>query len=201
MALIKCSECGHMISDRASTCPQCGAPVEKRIQCPECGEFMPQDFTICTNCGCPTNPQKNTYTHKSTNNSFQSYSSIEGMSFGKAIKICFQKYAQFSGRASRGEFWYFYLFSILPSLCNWIITTTFGEYSDISMVMNVLIIIFNIAIIIPMLSVSVRRLHDINKSGWNMLWFLLPLIGVIILLIYWLKESTSDNQYGPSSKI
>lgn len=52
-----------------------------------------------------------------------------------------------------------------------------------------------------MLSVSVRRLHDINKSGWNMLWFLLPLIGVIILLIYWLKESTSDNQYGPSSKI
>ena len=69
------------------------------------------------------------------------------------------------------------------------------------MVMNVLIIIFNIAIIIPMLSVSVRRLHDINKSGWNMLWFLLPLIGVIILLIYWLKESTSDNQYGPSSKI
>ena len=58
MALIKCSECGHMISDRASTCPQCGAPVEKRIQCPECGEFMPQDFTICTNCGCPTNPQK-----------------------------------------------------------------------------------------------------------------------------------------------
>lgn len=123
------------------------------------------------------------------------------MSFGKAIKICFQKYAQFSGRASRGEFWYFYLFSILPGLCNWIITTTFGEYSDISMVMNVLIIIFNIAIIIPMLSVSVRRLHDINKSGWNMLWFLLPLIGVIILLIYWLKESTSDNQYGPSSKI
>ena len=53
MALIECNECGQMISDKAMTCPKCGAPVEKRVTCDECGTEMLESMRTCPKCGCP----------------------------------------------------------------------------------------------------------------------------------------------------
>ena len=82
------------------------------------------------------------------------------MSFGEAIKVCFQKYATFSGRARRSEYWYFYLFTFLVSLV-----------LDCIPLLGVLSFVWWLAQLIPSLAVTVRRFHDIGKSGWNYLFF------------------------------
>ena len=106
----------------------------------------------------------------------------------------FKKYAVFSGRASRPEFWYFFL--------AWIVFWVLAEL--ISLVIPVLGILFGlvgIASWIPQLSVGARRLHDIGKSGWNQLWAL-TVVGIIPLIIWWAKEGDpGENQYGPSPLI
>lgn len=109
------------------------------------------------------------------------------MSFGGAIASVFSKYADFSGRARRSEYWWFYLFMfIVGCVVVWI---------------PVLPILWSFGILIPNLAVSVRRLHDIGKSGWNMLFLLIPLVGVVLLIIWFCKDSDSGtNEYGPSPK-
>lgn len=59
MALIKCTECGQMVSDKAVSCPNCGAPIERKVKCEDCGCEMPADAAACPNCGCP-NSQRET---------------------------------------------------------------------------------------------------------------------------------------------
>jgi uncharacterized membrane protein YhaH (DUF805 family) len=100
----------------------------------------------------------------------------------------FKKYAVFTGRASRPEFWYFILaWTILFVLAIPII--------------GVVLTLVAIASLIPQLAVGARRLHDIGKSGWNQLWALTG-VGVILLIIWWAKEGDpGENQYGPSPLI
>ena len=95
------------------------------------------------------------------------------MSFGEAIKSVFSKYATFSGRARRSEYWYFYLFNILVS-----IVLAFLARIQPSLVF--LTYIYSLAVIIPGLAVAVRRLHDIGKSGW---YILVPLFPYLLLVI------------------
>ncbi len=57
MALIKCEECGAMVSEKATTCPKCGAPIEQKVTCSECGFLMPAHEKACPNCGCPNDNQ------------------------------------------------------------------------------------------------------------------------------------------------
>ena len=85
------------------------------------------------------------------------------MSFGEAIKSVFSKYATFSGRARRSEYWYFVLFYFLVSFALGCIP-----------ILSALSVVWWLAIIIPSIAVSVRRLHDIGKSGWNYLIIALP---------------------------
>ena len=112
------------------------------------------------------------------------------MSFIKSIKTCFSKYKTFSGRASRSEYWWFFLFvliinSIATAIDVLIFNFSFSDY-------GVTFILFNIIILLPQLSVAVRRLHDINKSGK---WYLIILTGIgILFLFYWFtRKSTSEN--------
>ncbi len=106
-----------------------------------------------------------------------------------------KKYAVFSGRARRAEYWYFYLVNI-------IVVVVLGFLN--AMVSNVFSIISNVymlAVFIPSLAVSVRRLHDIGKSGW--MWFivLIPIIGWIWLLVLSVMDSQAgNNAYGPNPK-
>lgn len=97
------------------------------------------------------------------------------MSFGEAIKACFQKYATFSGRARRSEYWYFALFNFLIGL----VLAIIGKMLPFLAILSSL---YGLAILIPGIAISVRRLHDIGKSGWTMLIYLIPAIIYGVLL-------------------
>jgi uncharacterized membrane protein YhaH (DUF805 family) len=111
-----------------------------------------------------------------------------------------KKYAVFSGRSRRKEYWYFVLFNIIVSIVlGWIdaLLGTRGSYAGAGLLSG----IYGLAVIIPSLAVTVRRLHDIDRSGWWILIGLVPLIGVIVLLVFALLDGTpGDNRYGPNPK-
>lgn len=112
--------------------------------------------------------------------------------------ICLSKFADFSGRARRREYWTFALVNCLIAMLLLILGLAFGEDSPAS---NIMVTIFYLIMLVPNLSVSVRRLHDIGKSGWYMFLSLIPLIGGLILLIWSLMDSEpGENQYGKNPK-
>jgi uncharacterized membrane protein YhaH (DUF805 family) len=118
------------------------------------------------------------------------------MTFGESIKTCLsKKYANFDGRASRSEYWWYYLFNLI---LNWGVTfiDVWGMASGV-LPFPVLSWIVMIGLLLPGLAVTVRRLHDTGRSGWNCLWALLPIVGIILLLVWWASKSTGDNKYGP----
>ena len=102
-------------------------------------------------------------------------------------------YAQFSGRASRSEYWWFVLAILLVIIVAAVIDGATG-----SVVVTSLAYLF---IIIPGLAVSVRRLHDTNRSGWYLLLNFIPLVGTILLFIWSVTPGDKKaNEYGPTSK-
>ena len=120
------------------------------------------------------------------------------MNFQTSIKTCFNKFAVFSGRASRSEFWFFVLFGFLGGIITVIIDVMilgypYEENGPINL-------IFSVALIIPSIAVAARRLHDINKSGWwQLLW--ITLIGGILLIIWHATEGENKkNKFGPPIK-
>lgn len=116
------------------------------------------------------------------------------MDFQTAIRTVLKdKYATFSGRAARSEYWWFALFSVIASSILTVIDTAiFG--SDF----GVLGPIFSIAVLVPSIAVGVRRLHDLGRSGWWLLIILIPLIGILILLYFFVQKGTDGpNEHGP----
>lgn len=111
-----------------------------------------------------------------------------------------KKYAVFGGRSRRKEYWFFALFSVIISVVLSIIDSAIGTL-DSSTGLGLLSGIFSLAILIPSIAVSVRRLHDIDRTGW---WFLIsfvPLVGTIVLLVFAARDSTpGSNRYGPNPK-
>ena len=125
------------------------------------------------------------------------------MTFTNAIATCFRKYADFSGRARRSEYWMFMLFTTIVEVLTTVIFTTIIpltveiDGSEFSIVYLVACVIF----ILPKLAVSVRRLHDIGKSGWFYLISLIPVVGQIIFFIWCVKDSEArTNKYGQDPK-
>ena len=116
------------------------------------------------------------------------------MDFQTSIKTCFNKYAVFSGRASRSEFWFFALFGLIGGLITAVIDTMIlgfpiEDYGPTN-------IIFQIVILLPYFAVGARRLHDIDRSGW---WWLILLtgIGLILLIIWWATVGENKkNEFG-----
>ena len=121
------------------------------------------------------------------------------MDFGTSIKTCFSKYAVFSGRASRSEFWWFALFGVIGGIVTLIIDVMIlGYSSEDSGPLN---IIFTIITFLPYISVGSRRLHDIDKSGWWQL-IVLTVIGIILLIIWWATVGKKNkNIHGSSIKL
>ena len=105
----------------------------------------------------------------------------------------YKKYADFSGRATRTQYWMFILFYMIV----YIVLVTVDSFV---LGMPALSGIFSLASLIPSLSIAARRLHDMGKSGWWLLISLVPLIGVIVILVFLVMDSQGDNQYGPSTK-
>ena len=110
----------------------------------------------------------------------------------------FKKYAVFSGRSRRKEYWYFVLFNIIVSIVLAGIDALLGTFTSY---IGLLSGIYGLAVLIPTLALTVRRLHDIDRSGWWILIGLVPLIGAIVLLVFALMEGTpGNNRYGPNPK-
>ncbi len=104
-----------------------------------------------------------------------------------------KKYAVFSGRATRSEYWYFALFSLIVSFVLAIVDYLLGT--------QILDGAYSLAVFLPSLGVSIRRLHDIGRSGWWNLIIFLPLIGFIVLIVFAVQDSQpGSNQYGPNPK-
>ena len=116
------------------------------------------------------------------------------MSAVDAIKSVFSQYVGFNGRARRSEYWYFVLFNFLVSF----VLTSLGSFVE---ALKFLPAIWSLAVLLPGLAVCVRRLHDIGKTGWLVLLALIPIVGAIILIVWFCKDSQpGDNQYGPNPK-
>ncbi len=117
------------------------------------------------------------------------------MGFSDAIKTCLAKYADFSGRAMRSEFWYFTLFAVLLQVgLDIILNIIVGGNSRLPAYVSG---IAGLVLIIPSLAAGARRLHDIDKSGWWQLFYLLPVIGWIPLIYFWCQRGTEGaNRFG-----
>ena len=113
---------------------------------------------------------------------------------GASVSMFFNKYVVFAGRAPRAEYWWSMLFIV-------IVEAILGAVSVIEpSIGGILIGIFGLVIILPSISVMVRRLHDIDRSGW---WFwieLVPVVGIILLLVWFCTKGTSGpNRFGPEN--
>jgi uncharacterized membrane protein YhaH (DUF805 family) len=106
-----------------------------------------------------------------------------------------KKYADFSGRARRKEYWMFFLFNIIICIVLGIIDGVAGMNLG---GMGLLGLVYSLAILVPSIAVGIRRLHDIDKSGWWVLIIFVPLIGAIVLLVFAVMAGTpGDNRFGP----
>jgi uncharacterized membrane protein YhaH (DUF805 family) len=111
-----------------------------------------------------------------------------------------KKYSVFKGRARRKEYWMFcfigFLISIVLSILDSVLGLKMGSRN-----IGLLGLIYSLVLIVPGIAVYIRRLHDTSHSAWFMLWWLLPIIGWIVLIVVLCKDSTpSDNKYGPNPK-
>jgi len=96
------------------------------------------------------------------------------MTFAESVRTCLSKYVDFNGVASRSEFWWFMLFVFLVTLVlNWVSPWLAN--------------IFALLMLLPELAVGARRLHDTGRSGWWQLLVLLPVIGIIVLIVFWVQ--------------
>jgi uncharacterized membrane protein YhaH (DUF805 family) len=108
------------------------------------------------------------------------------MTFGESIRTCFTKYAEFNGRASRSEFWWFFLFIVLVSIALSVLSDTASA-------------LFSLGTLLPSFAVGARRLHDTNKSGWFQLFWIIPVIGWILLIVWTAQEGTEPNRFGATA--
>lgn len=109
------------------------------------------------------------------------------MTFGESIGTCLKKYATVEGRASRSEYWWFFLFSVLVQVAGQIVGG------------DVVAGLVALVLLLPGVGASARRLHDMGRNAWWLLLGLIPLIGALVL-IYWLVQpSDASNQYGEAA--
>jgi uncharacterized membrane protein YhaH (DUF805 family) len=120
------------------------------------------------------------------------------MPFPDAVKICFNKYVDFNGRARRSEFWWWALFTVLLGLVASIIDAILGTGSSSGT--GLIQGLAQLAVLLPSLAVGARRLHDTGRSGWWQLLWIAIVVGWIFLIIWFCEDSHSENKYGPSPK-
>lgn len=123
------------------------------------------------------------------------------LSFGQAVDTAVKKkYATFTGRARRSEYWFYVLFTFIVYVVAMILDSILGLSVGDSPY-GVIYGLCCLALILPGLAVAIRRLHDIGRSGWWLLIGIIPLIGAIVLLVFVCMDSQpQDNKYGPSPK-
>lgn len=107
-----------------------------------------------------------------------------------AYKKFLNNYTNFNGRSSRSDYWYVFLANFLIGFIGGLIPALAGLTALLSS-------IYSLAVLIPGIALFIRRMHDINKSGWNFFWSFVPVVGLIILLVFLCKPSVDENnRYG-----
>jgi uncharacterized membrane protein YhaH (DUF805 family) len=155
--------------------------------CANCGTEISRDATFCSSCGATVGGKSRTPASSSA--------AGEGNPFDLYYIGVLRKYAVFSGRARRKEYWMFYLFNCLVSLILGFIDGIYQARNGTSMQgMGVLNSIYSLIAFLPTLGVSIRRMHDVNKSGW---FILVPIYNLILLLT---DGTAGDNRFGSDPK-
>lgn len=110
------------------------------------------------------------------------------------LKVVKDNYANFNGRAGKKEFWMFILVYFILS----IIAGAIGNLINMSSISSLL----GLALFVPSIAVGARRLHDTGKSGWLQLLHLIPVLGTIVLIVFWVQDAVAgDNKYGSAPKL
>ena len=116
------------------------------------------------------------------------------------IFMALKKYATFSGRSQRSEYWYFIIFYFLITFACKTLDTAI-ENTNINEGIGLFAGMAGLALLLPLFAVTTRRFHDIGKSGWWQLIDLVPFIGTLVLLVFMLRDSVDEtNEYGPNPK-
>lgn len=179
--------------------------------CQQCGTPNQDNATYCTRCGAPLAPvmgqqgYQQPYQQPAYQQPYQQPPYVK-MGFKDAIRVCMkEKYASFEGRATRSEYWLFYLFYAICAFVGVFAVAILGgiigyateEFGVFIAIYYIGVLLICLPFMIPFISVTVRRLHDTGRSGW---WFwigFVPLLGGIILLVLMILESQPrDNEFG-----
>ncbi len=172
--------------------------------CQKCGDNNSEEAKFCKSCGAPLSPQvesakNNTATGRSTSfNASSNQTNPQGnhdeMNLVNAFKrVVFENYANFNGRASKSEYWWFYLAYVLISIGTSVIDAILGT--------TFINILASLGLMVPTIAAATRRLHDTNRSGWWQL-IAITIIGIIPLII-WLAQSSdhTENRFGPTPTV
>ena len=153
------------------------------MDCAACGKDNPDDSRFCGTCGVSLSVS-------TASGIGTAASGLPRVSFPQAVSLGFKNYFKFSGRATRAEYWWWILFIVLTRIALLVVDTfTFFGTS----------LLFSLATLIPNLALGARRLHDINRTGWWQLLILVPVIGWILLLVWFCNRGDDEpNQYGRS---
>lgn len=119
------------------------------------------------------------------------------MDFMTSVRTVLGKYATFSGRAQRSEYWWFALFTFVAGvILAFIDGIVFGMAAG-GQPVSILSGLFSLAMLLPGIAVAVRRLHDIDRTGWWLLLFLIPVLGFLVLLYFFIQRGTAGtNRFG-----
>ena len=163
--------------------------------CPKCNNSLSDEAKFCGICGLAVErPKSESIISEEVSRQFES-DSLPMVSFQEAIKKGFNNYFVFGGRATRAEFWWWQLFNVAIQIVGSIVDAVTGLPSIFGTLLG-------LALLIPSISLATRRLHDINKSGWWQLLWLLPVaIGIIIALVSWIADLHNWAFYGTAISI
>lgn len=214
-----CPQCRKVFSNMVKVCPDCKIPLPDsaggNTACPVTPAAPVRPVTPVTPVTpvAPVTPDT-PITPANPNNTFNrsnpvspikpSVGSIpaDAPGFMESVKLFFSHYADFRTRSRRREFWFASIFNTVIILIIYAMGMAglSSENTAMASTSSVLLMVYSLAILVPSLAISVRRLHDVGKSGWLYLLNIIPYLGSIILLIFFCKDSTEDNQWGPNPK-
>lgn len=164
--------------------------------CSKCGEILDDHAKFCTACGAKVERHATAVNSRAQ---FEHHQPVSRMTFVQAIASFFRNYVNFEGRAGRAEFWWVALFLMLlesvvtSSAPSWLLGYSFR----VSEYLTFTIQVWELAIVLPRLTLAVRRLHDVGKRGTYLLWLFVPVAGQIMVLLQFLKKSQPGrNEFG-----